>query len=78
MFAYTRFAEKVKPKPSLRQAKLAEGIYKVVVERTFECAGNPDFGLPTSLIIKCNGVEILSRTDGVSATETIEAELRQG
>ena len=74
IFAYTQFAERVRPEPVQYQADFSDSKYVVRLNRTFDCAGNPEFGLENSLVILFKDQKI-ARTEAVPASEKIEFEL---
>lgn len=74
IFAYTQFAERVRPDPVQYQADFSDSQYVVRLNRTFDCKGNPEFGLENSLVVLFKDQKF-ALTDPVPATEKIEFEL---
>lgn len=74
IYAYTQFAESVRPEPIQYEADFSASKYLVRIHRTFDCAANPDFRIPNSLILTFKKKEYL-RTEKIAAAEPIEFSL---
>lgn len=75
IFVYTRFADRVRPERVDYVADFSEFRYSVRLNRTFDCAGNSEFGLNSSLTILFKEATVLERTDAIKAAEPIQVEL---
>lgn len=74
IFVYTRFADSVRPEPVHYQADFSKSLYRVRLNRTFDCASKSEFDLTTSLLFKFKD-ESVSRSDLIPSSERIEFEL---
>ena len=75
IYAYTDFANRVRPETVEYKADFSESKYAVRIDRTFDCMGNPDFGLPEALQLIFKEEKVVNRKDRVPAGETIEVDL---
>ena len=77
VFAYTQFADSVRREAIEYKVDFSRQQYSVEIRKTFVAAPDPIFATP-SLKVKFKGDEILSRTDVIPATETIEIRPLEG
>jgi hypothetical protein len=75
IYAYTDFANRVRPETVEYQADFSDSKYTVRVNRTFDCMGNAEFGLPQALGLVFKQEDVINREDRVPASETIEVDL---
>lgn len=75
IYAYTQFADQVRPLQVEYNPEFAETPFSIRLSRTFDCEGNVEFGLGASLLVLFKDKKVLERTDLVVASETIEIEL---
>ncbi len=74
IFAYTRFAESVRPEPVQYVADFSKSKYSVRLHRTFDCAANTEFRINTSLVLAFKDTKI-ERKKTIRSTEQVEFEL---
>lgn len=74
IFAYTKFADSVRPEPVQYQADFSESTYIIRLNRTFDCASKPEFDLKNSLVFMFKD-QTISRSDLVPSSEKIEFRL---
>ncbi|MDB4778209.1 hypothetical protein OAG68_02010 [bacterium] len=74
IFAYTRFAESVRPEPVQYVADFSKSKYSVRLHRTFDCAANTEFQINTSLALNFKDTRI-ERKKNIPSTEQVEFEL---
>ena len=75
IYAYTEFANHVRPEPVEYVANYSESRDSVRINRTFDCVGNAEFGMPMSLGLIFKEDKVINREDKVPASEIIEIEL---
>ena len=70
-FAYTKFAESVRPEPLEIKENFAQQDYHIQIFRTFDSEGDPDFDV-ASISVLFRGETIFESTEPIPATEVIE------
>ena len=70
-YFYTGFADSVRRPPVDLQVKMDESVWRVVIERTFECNPDPDLDVP-SLTVQFKGQTLFSRVDSIPVAEVVE------
>ena len=70
-WAYTRFADSVRPEPVKVQVKLDEATWRIVVQRSFDCVPDPENEVP-ALAIRFKGKEVFSEPDRIDVHQELE------
>ena len=70
-WAYTRFADSVRPEPVVIQAKLDEAAWRIVVTRTFDCVPDPDNDI-AALSVRFVGQEVFQTDETIAINTGIE------
>ena len=70
-WAYTKFADSVRPEPVVIQAKLDRALWRIIVTRSFDCVPDSENTI-ASLSLKFKGKEIFSSAERINAALPLE------
>ena len=70
-WAYTKFAESVRPEPVNVQAKLDEATWRIVVTRSFECVPDPENEAP-AFSIRFKGTDVFTESERIDVNQELE------
>ena len=70
-WAYTRFADSVRPEPIVIQAKMDDAVWRIVVTRTFDCVPDSENKIE-ALAVRFKGEEVFSSNESIEISKEIE------